>query len=76
MSKRYRKLDGVNKYFISALTYLTEFVLFPPKSFSDETIMVDTNRGIKCLEPGFGELLRFVYIWLLRIQNVVTNREE
>ena len=39
------KLDGMNKEFISVLTYFTEFLLFLPNFFFVEVIMVETNVG-------------------------------
>ena len=54
------ELDEMNKEFIIFLTYLTEFVLFLPKTCFDEVILVDTNRGIKVPDLEFGEFLQFI----------------
>ena len=47
------KLDEMIKQFISVLTYLTELVLFLPKTFVVEVILVETNKRIKGPDPDF-----------------------
>ena len=59
------KIDGMNKEFISVLTYLTSFVLFLPKTFVVEVIMVDTNKRIKSPDLYFVKFFWFIGIWLL-----------
>ena len=66
----------MNEECISVLTYLTAFVLLLPKFFFDEVIMVDSNRIIKFPDIEFGQLLRFIGIWLLMTENPGTNRAE
>ena len=70
------KLDGMNKEFISVLTYLTAFELFLPKTFVVEILLVETNKTIKGPDLDFGEFLRFIGIWLLMTSNPGTNRAD
>ena len=66
----------MNKECISVFTYLTAFVLFLPKRFFNEVIMVETNRIIKGPDLDFGQFLHFIWIWLLITANPDTNRAE
>ena len=59
----------MNEECISVLTYLTEFVLFVPKTFVGEVIIVDTNRRIKGPDIDFVEFLQFFGIFLLITAN-------
>ena len=61
---------------ISILTYLTAFVLFLPKTFVYEVILVETKRIFKVPDLDFGEFLRFIGIWMLIKANPVMNRAE
>ena len=57
-------------------SYLTELILFLPKTFVGEFIMVETNKGIKGPDLDFGELLRSIGIKLLMTENPGTNRAD
>ena len=70
------KTDGINKEFISVLTYLTSFVLFFPKTFVVEVIMVDTNKIIKGPDIDYCGFLQLIGIWLLMKSNPGTNWAE
>ena len=67
-------IDGMKKYLIIFLTYLISFVLFLPKTFVNEFIMVYTNRRIKGANIDFGGFLWFIFIWLLMTSNPGTKR--
>ena len=57
----------MNKECISVLTYLTAFVLFLPKRFVDEVILIETNRIIKGPDIDFGEF--FPVNWYLDVND-------
>ena len=70
------KLDGMNLEFISVITYLIEFVIFLPKTFLVEFILVDTKKIIKGPDLDFGKFLRFIGIYMLMTSNPGTNWSE
>ena len=55
------------------MTYLKEVLLFLPKYFVNDVILVDTNIIIKVPALEFGEFLQFIGVGILITENPGTN---
>ena len=53
-----------NDVVMTGLNILTMFLLFLPKAFFENVILVETNKKIEGNPVTFGELLQFIGIWL------------
>jgi hypothetical protein len=60
-SARINCLSGIA---LQGATTLTMFLLFFPRKFLEDVILAETNKKIKGMPITFGEMLRFLGLWL------------
>ena len=63
-SEQPRLKSVTNEIVMNGLCVLTMFLMFVPKKFFEDVVLVETNKQIEGPPLTFGEFLQFIGIWL------------
>ena len=74
--ERRPSINGLAGVALSSVTILHMFLIFLPRRYIEEVLLVATNSAIEGQPVSFGEFLRWLGIWYLLATNHCASRQE